>query len=101
MPQHSRSRIQEWIKAGRVHVNGLSCRASYTLRAGDQVEAEPAEAPPLRAVAEDIPLAVLYEDEDLVAIDKPAGMVVHAGAGVHRGTLVNALVHRFESLSGV
>src|SRR6202044_2696901 len=51
--------------------------------------------------AEDIPLCVLYEDADLVAIDKPAGMVVHAGAGVHAGTVVNALLHRFKTLSGV
>ena len=50
---------------------------------------------------EEIPLTVLYEDDDVVAIDKPAGMVVHAGAGVHSGTLVNALLHRFEALSGV
>ena len=62
---------------------------------------EPAEAPPLHATPEDIPLQVLYEDNDLVAVDKPAGMVVHAGAGVHSGTLVNALLHRFQALSGV
>lgn len=65
------------------------------------IEVEPADLPPLRAAAEPIALAVLYEDEDLVAIDKPAGMVVHAGAGVHSGTLVNALLSRFESLSGL
>ena len=59
----------------------------------------PAELTPLRAVAEDIPLTVLYEDEAVIAIDKPAGMVVHAGAGVHSGTLVNALLHHFHSLS--
>ena len=51
--------------------------------------------------AKDIPLTILYEDADLVAIDKPAGMVVHAGAGVHSGTLVNALLHRFGALSAV
>jgi 23S rRNA pseudouridine1911/1915/1917 synthase len=62
---------------------------------------EPAEPAPLKATAEDIPLRVLYEDEGVVAIDKPAGMVVHAGAGVHSGTLVNALLHRFGALSGV
>jgi 23S rRNA pseudouridine1911/1915/1917 synthase len=60
----------------------------------------PVQAPALRAVPEAIPLDILYEDEDLVAIDKPAGMVVHAGAGVHSGTLVNALLHRFGELSG-
>ncbi len=65
------------------------------------MEVEPAELPPLHATAEDIPLAILYEDADLAAIDKPAGMVVHAGAGIHSGTLVNALLHRFGALSGV
>ncbi len=63
------------------------------------VEYEPAEPAPLRATPEDIPLAVIYEDDDLVAVDKPAGMVVHAGAGIHSGTLVNALLHRFGRLS--
>jgi 23S rRNA pseudouridine1911/1915/1917 synthase len=101
LPDHSRSRIQEWIKAERVHVNGRGVRASYTLRAGDAVDVEPAEAAPLNAAPEDIPLVVLYEDAGVVAIDKPAGMVVHAGAGMHSGTLVNALVHRFQTLSGV
>ncbi len=101
LPQYSRSRIQQWIKAGRALVNGAAARPSHTARAGDAIEVEPAEAPPLRASAEDIPLHILYEDADLVAIDKPAGMVVHAGAGVHEGTVVNALLHRFQTLSGV
>ncbi len=97
----SRSRVQEWIRAGRVQVNGGKTRASYAVRAGDRVDAEPAEPPPLHATPEEIPLSILYEDDHLVAIDKPAGMVVHAGAGVHSGTLVNALLHRFGALSGV
>src|SRR5205807_5393446 len=59
----------------------------------------PAPLPSLAAAPEDIPLEILYEDNELVAINKPAGMVVHAGAGVRSGTLVNALLHRFESLS--
>jgi 23S rRNA pseudouridine1911/1915/1917 synthase len=99
LPQFSRARIQEWIKAGRVLVNGAPQRSAHTVRAGETIKVSPAEAAPLRAVAEDIPLEVLYEDEDLVAVDKPAGMVVHAGAGVHSGTLVNALLHRFGTLS--
>src|SRR6185312_880838 len=101
LPQFSRSRIQEWIRHGRVLVNGAAQRASYQIRRDDAVEVEPAEPPPLHANAEDLPLTILYEDADVVAIDKPAGMVVHAGAGVHSGTLVNALVHRFGQLSGV
>jgi len=98
-PEHSRARLQEWIREGRVRVNGEVAKASYRLRAGDTVAVEPAELKPLRAVPEAIPLKILYEDADLVAIDKPAGMVVHAGAGVREGTVVNALLHRFESLS--
>ena len=98
-PQFSRARLQGWIKSGRVLLNGAVSRASYLVRAGDIVDVHPAEPAPLRAVAEEIPLTVLYEDKDVVAIDKPAGMVVHAGAGVHSGTLVNALLHRFGSLS--
>jgi len=101
LPQFSRSRIQEWIKAGRIHVNREPQRASHLVHAGDAIDVEPAEPTPLRATAEPIPLAVLYEDDDVVAIDKPAGMVVHAGAGIHSGTLVNALVHRFTALSAI
>ncbi len=101
LPGFSRSRIQDWIRAGRVQVNGVKARASYLVRAGDAIDAEPADPPPLHAAPEEIPLSILYEDADLVAIDKPAGMVVHAGAGVHSGTLVNALLHRFQELSGV
>jgi 23S rRNA pseudouridine1911/1915/1917 synthase len=101
LPQHSRARVQAWIKAGQVLVDGVPARASTLLRQGALVDATPIEPPPLQAHAEDIPLTVLYEDDDLVAVDKPAGMVVHAGAGVHSGTLVNALLHRFERLSGV
>jgi len=99
LPQFTRSRLQDWIKRGRVLVNGRGRRASYAVRAADTVEVEPADPAPLRATPEQIPLTVLYEDPDVVAIDKPAGMVVHSGAGVHSGTLVNALLHRFASLS--
>jgi 23S rRNA pseudouridine1911/1915/1917 synthase len=101
LPQHSRSRIQEWIKAERVMVEGKAARASHAVRDGEMVDVTPADPPPLHATPEEIPLAVLYEDDDVVAIDKPAGMVVHAGAGVHSGTVVNALLHRFAALSGV
>lgn len=99
LPEYSRARLQTWIREGRVTVEGQPVRASHALRGGENIEVNPAELPPLRAVAEDIPLTVLYEDEAVVVIDKPAGMVVHAGAGVHSGTLVNALLHRFNSLS--
>src|SRR5262249_17013078 len=101
LPEYSRSRIQRWIEDGLVLLNGARARASHTVRPGEVIALQPADPPPLNATAEDIPLTVLYEDEDVVAIDKPPGMVVHAGAGIHSGTLVNALLHRYESLSGV
>ena len=78
LPQYSRSRIQQWIRNGRVLVNGAAARASYLLRGGESIQVEPAEPPPLRAEPEEIPLTILYEDDDVVAVDKPAGMVVHA-----------------------
>jgi 23S rRNA pseudouridine1911/1915/1917 synthase len=101
MPEFSRSRIQHWIRTGHVIVNGGAARASQVARAGDSIQVEPAAPPPLHASPEDIPLKILYDDADVIAIDKPAGKVVHAGAGVHSGTLVNALLHRFQALSNV
>jgi 23S rRNA pseudouridine1911/1915/1917 synthase len=99
LPQFSRSRIQEWIKGGRVVVNGQRQRPSHAVRPGDAIEVDPSEPAPSEAAAEPIPLSVLYEDADVVVVDKPAGMVVHAGAGVEAGTLANALVHRYGMLS--
>jgi 23S rRNA pseudouridine1911/1915/1917 synthase len=101
LPQHSRSRLQDWIKQGRVRVNSKPPKRSYILKGSEHIEVEPAELTPLRAVAEDLPLEILFEDHDVIAINKPAGMVVHAGAGRHSGTLVNALVHRFVKLSHI
>jgi 23S rRNA pseudouridine1911/1915/1917 synthase len=101
LPGYSRSRLQQWVKDGRVLVNRAAERSSYRLRGSETIEVEPAELPPLRAVPEEIPLRILYEDADVIAVDKPAGMVVHAGAGAHSGTLVNALLHHFGSLSQV
>ena len=105
LPEASRARLQEWIKQGRVRVGETLAKPSLRLRGGERIEvaAELDEArPPLaRAFAEEIPLDVLYEDDDLAAINKPAGMTVHAGAGVSQGTLVNALLHHFGKLSDV
>ena len=104
LPDVSRARIQQLIADGKVRVNGAVAKPSLRLRERDQIEllGSP-EAPPLKAFAEDIPLDVVYEDDALAVINKPAGMVVHAGAGLRSrsGTLVNALLHRFQSLSGV
>jgi 23S rRNA pseudouridine1911/1915/1917 synthase len=98
---YSRARLQHWIKNGRVLVNGAPGKASLRLRGGERVEVSPADLPPLQAVPEDLPVEVLYEDPAVIAVNKPAGVVVHAGAGVREGTLVNRLVHRFQALSRV
>lgn len=99
LPQYSRSRLQDWIKAGRVIVNGAAAKASLTLRGGESIAVSPADLAPLKAAPEDLPLEILYQDAAVIAIDKPAGLVVHAGAGAHSGTLVNRLVHHFAALS--
>jgi 23S rRNA pseudouridine1911/1915/1917 synthase len=101
LPEFSRSRLQSWIKEGRVLLDGKGARASYIVRPGEKVSLTPAHLPPLKAEPEDLPLKVLYEDADVVVVDKPAGMVVHAGAGHRRGTLVNALLHHIGPLSSV
>ncbi len=103
----SRARVQELIAAEKVLVDQAPAKASLKLRGGESISVlGRAERPPLRAMAEDIPLDIRYEDDDLAIINKPAGMMVHAGAGPtesdhNRGTLVNALLHHFASLSGV
>jgi 23S rRNA pseudouridine1911/1915/1917 synthase len=98
-PQLSRARLQQLIEAGLVQVNGAAAKASQKLRGGEHVMVEARPRPPLRAEAESIPLDIRYEDEDLLIVNKPAGMSVHAGAGNSRGTLVNALLGRGQSLS--
>lgn len=97
----SRSRIQAWIKEGRVLIDGRAAKASQLLHGGEQVDATPSESPPLNAAPENLPVEIIYEDPSVIAIDKPAGLTVHAGAGAHSGTLVNRLVHHFQSLSQV
>lgn len=101
LPQYSRARLQDWIEQGRVLVNGSPEKRSFLLKGAEHVDVHPAELPPLRATPEDLPLVILYEDADVIAINKPAGMVVHSGAGQHSGTLVNAVLNRFEKLSNV
>jgi 23S rRNA pseudouridine1911/1915/1917 synthase len=98
-PQLSRARVQELIQSGMVSVNGSAAKASLKLRGGEQIAVAVRPRPPLRAEAESIPLDVRYEDDDLLIVNKPAGMSVHAGAGNSRGTLVNALLGRGQKLS--
>jgi 23S rRNA pseudouridine1911/1915/1917 synthase len=103
----SRAWVQELIQQGRVQVDGRPAKPALKLRGSERVEITGGmQRPPLRAIPEDIPLNVIYEDDDLAVIDKPAGMMVHAGAGAteserNRGTLVNALLHYFKNLSGI
>lgn len=100
-PQYSRARLQAWIKQGRVLVDGARARPSQLIRGGERIEVAPAEPPPLKATPEDLPVEILYEDAAVIAVNKPAGLAVHAGAGRFEGTLVNRLVHRFQTLSAV
>ncbi|MGA7926964.1 MAG: RluA family pseudouridine synthase [Candidatus Sulfotelmatobacter sp.] len=103
----SRARVQELICEGKVLVNSAAAKASLKLRGGDRISVlGEAQRAPLKAIAEEIPLDIVYEDDDLAVIDKPAAMRVHGGAGStddarNRGTLVNALLHHLRSLSGV
>ncbi|GAB4245535.1 MAG: RluA family pseudouridine synthase [Acidobacteriota bacterium] len=98
IPEATRAAVQRWIAAGRVWVDGRTRKPSYRLRPGEKVTADPPPAEPLELVPDAISLRVLYEDEDVLVVDKPAGLVVHPGAGVRRGTLANALVHRYRDL---
>ena len=99
LPEFSRARIQQLIAEGHVLVAGRAARSSHKVVEGESVQVEVVSRPPLAATPEDIPLDVLYEDADVVVVNKPANMVVHAGAGHHRGTLVNALLNRFGNLA--
>ncbi len=97
-----RNQVHRWIVEGRVLLNGRPAKPSTAVRTGDQVQCQPPEprvAPGL--VAQSAELAVLYEDEDLVVIDKAAGVAVHPGAGRDQGTLVNFLLHRYPEIAGV
>ena len=99
-PELSRTRVQELIEAGLVLINGAPAgKGSQHLRGGERITLDAPQRPPLRAEPESIPLDILYEDDDVIAVNKAAGMTVHAGAGNHTGTLVNALLGRGQSLA--
>ena len=103
----SRARVQQLIASENILVDDVSAKPSLKLSGGERISIlGPAQRSPLRAIAEDIPVDIRYEDDDLAVINKRAGMMVHAGAGAtddarNRGTLVNALLHHFKTLSGV
>jgi 23S rRNA pseudouridine1911/1915/1917 synthase len=101
LPDLSRSRLQDLIRDGHVTLNGRATKASTALRAGDAVAVVIPEATSVEVVAQDIPLEILFEDSDIVVLNKPSGLVVHPAAGNPDGTLVNALLHHCDDLSGI
>ena len=101
LPALSRSKIQSLMEEGRVRVDGIARRASHRIECGESVTIEIPPPLPAGVEAESIPLEILYEDDDLAVINKPAGMVVHPGAGADSGTMVGALLHRFGGSPGL
>jgi 23S rRNA pseudouridine1911/1915/1917 synthase len=102
VPQYSRSRLQQWIEAGHVSVDGEVARAKMTMYGDERVVIHPQPAPEeLAYKAEAIPLNIVYEDDAILVIDKPAGLVVHPAAGNWSGTLMNGLLHHLPAIAGV
>jgi 23S rRNA pseudouridine1911/1915/1917 synthase len=101
VPGQSRSQIQRLIKDGLVLVAGREAKANYLVRPGDVIAVDLPEPGPAAPQAEELPLDILFEDTDIIVINKAAGMVVHPAPGHGGGTLVNALLHHVDDLSGV
>ncbi|MEF2920504.1 MAG: RluA family pseudouridine synthase [Acutalibacteraceae bacterium] len=102
IPDITRSALQGYIADGAVKVNGVAINKNYKTKIGDVISVEIPEPVELEAVAENIPLDIIYEDNDLIVVNKPKGMVVHPAAGNYTGTLVNALLYHCKgSLSGI
>lgn len=97
----SRSQVQQWIKEQRVKVNGNIVKANYKCTDGDEITIEIPEPEPLEVIAETMTLDIIYEDEDLLVVNKPRGMVVHPAPGHMTGTLVNGLMAHCQDLSGI
>ncbi len=95
----SRARLQRLIEDEEVLVNGKPAKPSYKLRAADEIEVELTPPPAASFTPEDIPLDIVFEDDSLIVVNKPAGLVVHPAAGIHSGTLANALAYHFQKLS--
>ena len=96
-PEHSRSRLQGWLKQGLIRLDGGAAESKRKVYGGERIEFDSAtavsSAPGLESAAEDIALDIVFEDEHLIVIDKPAGLVVHPGNGNATGTMLNALLH--------
>jgi 23S rRNA pseudouridine1911/1915/1917 synthase len=101
LPEMSRTRIHALMDAGRVLVDGAARKPSYRVAAGERIAVEIPAAPPAGVEAEAIALDILHEDDDIVVVNKPAGMIVHPGAGADSGTLVAALLHHFGGTEGL
>jgi 23S rRNA pseudouridine1911/1915/1917 synthase len=100
-PDYSRSRLQQWIKDGKLTVNGETRRGRDKMIGGETLELDVVLEAEGNWEAEDIPLDIVYEDDDIVVINKPAGLVVHPAAGNHTGTLLNALLYRYPGIENV
>jgi 23S rRNA pseudouridine1911/1915/1917 synthase len=101
-PEHSRSRLQAWLKDGRIRLDGELAGSRQKVSGGERVELDVAQPPEIAAEQpEDIPLRVVFEDAHLLVIDKPAGLVVHPGSGNWSGTLLNALLHHAPQVAEV
>jgi 23S rRNA pseudouridine1911/1915/1917 synthase len=101
MPEYSRSRLQQWIKQGHILVNNTQLKSKDKVKINDLIEVRAELESQGEWQAEDIPLDIIYQDEEILIINKPAGMVVHPAAGNHSGTLVNALLHHFPDIEAV
>ncbi len=102
LPEHSRSRLKAWIEAGQVHVDGRTVAPRHRLAGGESIRIDAvAPAPASCAVPQQIPLAIVHQDDAILVVDKPAGLVVHPGSGNRDGTLQNALLHFDPSLAAL
>jgi len=101
LPQYSRSRLQQLIRSGFVRLNGASTRPRQIVRAGDKIDVRESPVEQIETRPQPIPLDILFEDDDLIVINKPAGLTVHPGAGQREDTLVNALLSHCTTLSGI
>lgn len=101
LKNHSRSQIQQWLKDQNITVNGDITRSNYKVKENDEISINVPEPEELDVVAENIPIEIVYEDDDVLVVNKPQGMVVHPSAGHQNGTLVNALLYHIKDLSSI